>query len=284
MSRENYYTVPLSVLRSGTTELQALENALAVGIVNAGVGFASSKDEEEVEEALEAAKERAGEMNSPQSMPPKDALYNASGLRLERPDAVALWDKALLGWSILKITGGNRTADAQTWLRLHRHAEVFFRIKSDFMWAAINTARRDAGRDTTVERPLSWREFRVIAAILSGKVNSHNFSFLGWETIQARSCGYHTKKLFEANERSLPEHCQPLSRWMIRDACDKLEALDFFTRVRYSKGESGGFTAYSFKLTRNGLVEAVKRWTDANTTFKSKVKGHRKSDQEAFTK
>jgi hypothetical protein len=282
--KATYYTAPLSILRSGKTELEALTNALDVGIVNAGVGFTASKDEEEVEEAMEAARERAKEKGHPSTMPSRDILYDASGTPLHRHDAVELWDKALLGWNILRITGGNRTTDAQTWLRLHRHGEVFFRIKSKFMWGAINTARRDAGGDVTVERPLSWREFRVIAAVLSGKVNSHNFSFLGWEIIQARSCGFHTKALFEANKNLLPEHCQPLSRWMIRDACDKLESLDFFARVRYSKGGSGGLTAYSFKLTRDGLIEAVNRWTDSNATFKNKVKGHRKSDQAAFNK
>jgi hypothetical protein len=280
----NYYTAPLSILRSGKTELEALTNALDVGIVNAGVGFTASKDEEEVEEAMEAAKEKAEEKGHPGKMPARDILYDASGTPLHRHDAVELWDKALLGWKILGITGGNRTSDAQAWLRLHRQGEVFFRIKSEFMWGAIYTARRYAGGDDTVERPLSWREFRILAAILSGKANSHKFSFLGWETIQARSCGYHTKALFEANKDSLPEHCQPLSRWMIRDACDKLEGLDFFARVRYSKGGSGGLSAYSFKLTRDGLTEAVNRWRDSNATFQNKVKDHRKGDQAAFNK
>jgi hypothetical protein len=71
---------------------------------------------------------------------------------------------------------------------------------------------------------------------------------------------------------------------MIRDACDKLEGLDFFARVRYSKGGSGGLSAYSFKLTRDGLTEAVNRWRDSNATFQNKVKDHRKGDQAAFNK
>lgn len=280
----NYYTAPLSVLRSGKTELEALTNALDVGIVNAGVGFTASKDEEEVEEAMEAARDKAEKRGQPRAMPRNHTLHDSDGRPLSHSDAVEIWDKALLGWKILGITGGNRTADAQTWLRLHRQGEVFFRIKDDFLWTAIKTAKEEAGQDVEINRRLSWREFRILAAILSGKANSHKFSFLGWETIQARSCGYHTKALFEANKDSLPEHCQPLSRWMIRDACDKLEGLDFFARVRYSKGGSGGLSAYSFKLTRDGLIEAVNRWTDSNATFKNKVKDHRKGDQAAFNK
>ena len=282
MSTENYYTVPLALLRSGQTELEALSNALDVGIVNVGVGFAESRDADEVEAALDTARERAVKQNLPQTMPPKDVLDDASGYRLARAEAVALWDKALLGWSVLGVIGGNRTTDAQAWLKLHRQGEVFFKVKSDFMWAALNTARRAAGRECAVERALSFREFRILAAILSGTTNSYGFVFLGWEALQYRACGYHTKELFNEHKDKLPPHCQPLTRSMIRGTCDTLEALDFFGRVRYSAGGAGGYTAYSVTLQRPALVEAVRKWQAANMAFKTKVDGHRKSDQEAF--
>lgn len=282
MSTENYFKVPLSVLRSGKTELEALENALSVGIVNVGVGFAASKDEDAVKAALEAAREAARKQNLPQAMPPKDVLNHASGGRLARPDAVAIWDKALLGWSVLGLTGGDRICVAQRWLNLHRQGEVFFKVSSDFMWGAVKTARRAAGQEVAVERPLSFREFRVLAAILSAATNSYGFVFLGWEMVQARACGYHSKELFNENKSSLPPHCQPLTRSMIRGACDKLEALNFFGRVQYSAGVAGGYTAYSVTLQRPALIEAVKKWQAANMAFKTKIDGHRKSDQEAF--
>lgn len=69
---------------------------------------------------------------------------------------------------------------------------------------------------------------------------------------------------------------------MIRGACDKLEALGFFGRVRYAGGGVGGLMAYSVTLERAALVDAVKRWQMANMAFKTKVDSHRKSDQEAF--
>lgn len=280
----NYYTAPLSILRSGKTELEALTNALDVGIVNAGVGFTAAKDEEEVEEAMEAAREKAEEKGYPSKMPARDILYDASGTPLHRHDAVEIWDKALLGWKILGITGGNRTADAQAWLRLHRQGEVFFRIKSEFMWGAIYTERRDAGGDDTVERPLSWREFRILAAILSERTNKYGFAFIGWKTIQARACGYHSRKLFEANKEALPSHCEPLTSSKIYATCDKLEALGFYARTQYSKGPRGGFMAYSFKLERKALIQAVKNWAAANASFKTKVDSFRDSDRESFAK
>lgn len=282
MSTEKYYTVPLAVLRSGQTELEALENALKVGIVNVGVGFAESRDRDEVRAALETAREKAGKQNLPQTMPPKDVLNHSSGYRLAKAEAVAIWDKALLGWSVLELTGGNRTANAQVWLNLHRQGEVYFKISSDFMWGAVKTARRAAGEEETVDRPLSFREFRILAAILSAKPNSYGFVFLGWEVLQHRACGYHTKELFNEHKDKLPPHCQPLTRSMIRGTCDKLEALNFFGRVRYSAGGAGGYTAYSVILERAALVDAVRKWQAANMAFKKKVDGHRKSDQEAF--
>jgi hypothetical protein len=282
MSTENYFTVPLAVLRSGGTELEALENAVTVGMVNAGVGFAASKDEDAVRAALEAARERAGKQNHPQTMPPKDVLNHASGYQLAKSEAVAIWDKALLGWGVLGIIGGNRTTDAQAWLKLHRQGEVFFKISSDFMWGAVKTARRAAGEEVAVERAISFREFRILAAILSAPTPSYGFVFLGWEALQHRACGYHTKELFNEHKDKLPPHCQPLTRSMIRGTCDRLEALGFFGRVRYSAGVAGGYTAYSVTLERPALIEAVKKWQAANMAFKTKIDGHRKSDQEAF--
>lgn len=286
MSGGCYYTANLSVLRSGNSELNALNNVLCCGIVNAGIGFAKTKDDEEVEEAMQSAREKASKDDGRVSALKSDcdALSGGElGFR-SRVDAAELWNNALLGWSILGISGGNRTAEAQTWLRLHRHGEVFFRIKGDFLWKAIGTARREAGLESSIGPSLSWREFRVLAAILSAKTNSYGFVFLGWEIIQARACGYHSKKLFNENKATLPPHCQPLTRSMIRGVCDKLEALGFFGRVRYAQGGVGGLMAYTVTLERAALVEAVKKWQAANGAFKAKVDSHRRSDQEAFTR
>lgn len=282
MSDDKYFTIPLSILRSGKSEMEALDNAISVGIVNAGVGFTKTGDQDEVEEMLEAARRRAEKQGEFSKMRKEDSLKDASGITLFRTDAESLWNQALLGWQILDVNGGNRTEDAQRWLNLHRQGEVFFRIKDDFLWTAVNTARRDSGADVAVNRPLSWREFRVLAAILSAKVNSYGFVFMGWEVIQARASGYHSKDLFFDHKDHLPGHCKPLTRSVIRGTCEKLEALGFFARVRYAAGPSGGYMAYSVTMERTALQDAVNRWRADNDAFKTKIASHRKSDQEAF--
>jgi hypothetical protein len=280
MSESKYFTAPISALRSGTAPVEVVENILDIGIVNTGVGLSNTMPDDEYEAALEEAQKRAAKFNEPQEMPSKDALWYADGSRLARDDAETLWNQALVGWNVHSVTGGSRTGDAQMWLKLTTPGEVFFKVRSDFLWTALRTAKDEDG----LEQRISWREFRILAAILSARTNQYGFAFIGWETLQARACGYHSKKLFNANKETIPSHCEPLTRSMIRGCCDKLEALGFFARVRYSTGEAGGLMAYSFKLERSALIEAVKKWAAANASFDTKVDGHRKSDQEAFKK
>ena len=280
MSESKYFTAPISALRSGTAPVEAVENILNIGIVNTGVGLSKTLDEEEFEEALEKARKRAAKFKESQEMPPKDALWHADGSRLGRGEAETLWNQSLVGWNAHSITGGSRTRDAQSWLKLTTPGEVFFKVRSDFLWTAVKTAREEDG----LEQRVSWREFRILAAILSERTNKYGFAFIGWETIQARACGYHSKKLFKANKEAIPSHCEPLTRSMIYATCDKLEALGFYARTRYSKGRTGGYMAYSFKLERKALIQAVKNWAAANASFKTKVNSLRDSDRDSFAK
>lgn len=287
MSKEDkYYTVPLSVLRSGQSLANALENCLHVGIVNAGIGFKKINDEEEYELLLDRAREQADKEKAPIEPPKNLKLRDASGTLISLQQANELRENALAGWKLLNIHGGKPEDFAQSYLTHYRKGEVFFRIKSDWLWNAIYTARRESGMDTTsYSKPMSWREFRILAAILSAKVNTYGFTFLGWESIQALACGYHNKKLFCEGRASLPAHCQPLSRQMIRDACENLEALGCFARCRYARGERGGFSAYSFRHPkRDDLIASVKQWDDANRSFKTKTKAFRNSDKLAFSR
>jgi hypothetical protein len=280
MSESKYFTAPISALRSGTAPVEAVENILNIGIVNTGVGLSNTMPEEEYQEALEEAQKRAAKYKEPQKMPPRDFLVRADGLRLSQPTAEKLWNQALVGWNVHRITGGSRTRDAQSWLKMTSHGEVFFKVRSDFLWTAVKTAREEDG----LEQRISWREFRILAAILSARTNKYGFAFIGWETIQARACGYHSKELFKANKEAIPSHCEPLTISKIYATCDKLEALGFYARTQYSKGRTGGYMAYSFKLERKALIQAVKNWAAANASFKIKVDSFRDSDRDSFAK
>ncbi|MDB6005073.1 MAG: hypothetical protein JWR15_2060 [Prosthecobacter sp.] len=271
-----YFTAPLSILRSGTSPLDVLNRCLSCGIVNAGLGYRKTHGEDAFQQKLAeaiASAEAQGE-EDPLPLDP----WNESPLYLE---------EALVGATIVGVQGGDREQDT---LNYKQHCEpdaVFFRIRSDWMWNAIHTTDESGEEEEKAEKrkPLNWREFRILAAILSAKVNSYGFTFLGWESIQARACGFHSKALFEAGKATLPEHCQPLSRDVIRAELEKLEALGFFARCRYSKGERGGLMAYSLRHPkREGLVQAIQKWVADNQSFKAKVTALRAADMAAFTK
>ena len=281
---DKYFTAPLAILRSGTSAREALGNALHFGIVSAGIGYQQTHDADEFDTLLDEGKRHAEKQNQPTKPTTRFTLTDADGKPMTREESERIWNCALAGSKLLDVSGGNRASHAQTWATHHKQGQVFFRIKSEWLWNAIYTARKEAGEEVKNEfKPMSWREFRLLSAILSSKVNTYHFTFLGWESIQARACGFHSKELFEKGRATLPAHCEPLTRQMIRDGCDKLEALGFFARCRYSRGRTGGLMAYSFRHPkREGLQAAVLQWDAANHSFKTKTASHRASDQAAF--
>lgn len=274
---QTYFTVPLALLRAGKDELATLEHSISCGIVNAGIGYLHKHGEEAFQQRLADAQDEAVARGED---PPTVHPWDASPESLEA---------AVVGAHLVGVVDGCRAADAISHRQHNQPGGVFFRLRSDWMWNALHTARQatgDPSEESAEERkPLTWREFRVLAAILSAKVNSYGFVFLGWESIQARACGFHNKELLQAGKAGLPAHCQPLSRDVIRATLDKLEALGFFARCRYSTGGRGGLTAYSFRHPeRQGLVESIRQWAADNRAFQAKVAALRAEDLAAFTK
>lgn len=279
---DRYFTAPLAILRSGQSALDALDAAVCSGIVNAGLGYLSTHGEDEYNTLLEQADRAAEKLGMPVTPPPRFALKDCDGKPIANARAVELWRAAHAGSKLCGVIGGNRATDAQTWATHRREGEVFFQIKSEWLWGAVYTARAENGSDVKNDfKPLLWREFRILAAILSAPVKKfQGFVFLGWETIQARACGFHRKDLFAANREELPPHCQPLTRSQIDLTTSRMEVLKFYLRFRYSKGDRGGKTAYSFRHeTREKLAEAVGKF-QAEHCFKPTVDANRAKDRE----
>lgn len=270
---DHYYILPLSILHSGQSALQVLNQCISCGIVNAGLGHRQVHGETAFQALLAQAH--------------ADAQARGEAVKRQPNIQQELWDAALAGARLLGISGGSRAGDVQTHQQhTQTPRQVLFRMRHDWMWNAVYHARTLEG-DTArpPDKPFTWREFRIIAAILSAKLNSHDFAFLGWESIQARACGYHTKALLQAAQTAgtLPAHCQPLTRDMIRHDLDKLESLGFFGRCRYSTGPCGGYTAYSFRHPRRtDLIAAVQQWAHVKASFKAKAAENRAEDLAAF--
>lgn len=277
---DNYFTAPLAILRTQDSHLAVLEASVCYGIVNAGIGYERENGEDAFKELLEQATKVAKDRGE-ESKPPKGMnLMDASGQPLTQYDAERYWKYAHAGRKLLGITGGNARLSAARWLNHHRAGQVFFKVNSSWLWGAVYQARREAGEDVTSDyKPLSWREFRILAAILSAGCNRHGFVYLGWESIQARACGFHSKELFETGKASLPEHCQPFTRDQIMRTCERLEGLRFFLRLRDSKGPRGGLMAYSFRHeTRELLADAIAKKKAENSSLETQVKQNREAD------
>jgi hypothetical protein len=278
---DRYFTAPLSILRRGKNPLEALLIALHCGIVNAGIGYQKAHGEDDFKTLLNDANEDAEKRRIPTRPPPNFRLKTPEGREMTKWESENVWLCAHAGAKLCGVTGGNRADDAQVWATNRYEGEVFFRITSEWLWGAIDTQRRDAGVDVTSDfKPLSWREFRILAAVLSAPVNRQGFVFLGWESIQARSCGFHNKALFAAGHESLPPHCQPLTRSQIDLTTSRLEVNRFYIRFRYSKGDRGGKTAYSFRHDSREKIAAAVGEHQSHCCIKQAVQANRTRDRE----
>jgi hypothetical protein len=261
---DHYFTFPLAVLhgRKAVKEspLSCINLALNCGMLNAGKGHRHHHGNEAFAERLhEACSKRDIKPVGPYTM-----------------KAEALVGAELCGVTLGAYDHGNLQRIASEAESIETGGPLV-RMKADFLWAAINQARAEELPDFEwPDHGISWREFRILCAILSMKPNRHGFVFVGWELIKARSSGFANKEAFAAADR-IPGHLAPaLTRKQIRTTCDTLENLGFFARFRLSTGPRGGLTAYSFRHDRDALAAAVCDW--ANFRDRSKVKENRAKD------
>lgn len=271
--QDHYFTFPLAVLNGEdfnyagkcpvATPLNCIELALHCGIVGAGKGFRHHQGQSDYQARL------------------TEICDKLKMGKTSRPGPCSSKGEVLVGAEICNVELGNQ--DSSHLERIAEHARnspkggPLVRMKSDFFWAALYQARAEA--DPAVpwpERGMSWREFRILCAILSVKTNRAGFAFIGWETIQARSCGFTTKEAFRAAAK-IPDHlAPPLTHKQIRPTCEVLENLGFYARFHFSSGSRGGRMAYSVRHTREELGDAV---CDAvNFSDRVKIKANREAD------
>lgn len=265
MSQEDkYFTFPLTILgakEDDTTPLNCLYLAVDCGCLNAGKGFLNRNDWDSFEESFDVACQH----------------FDLEWASTPDPDSLAA--RYVLGAKICGV-GLPQGCDTARCAQMAQDAEApkmpFIRMAAKLVWAAIDQARYEA--DPTYEKPehgLSWREFRVLAAILSWPETKEGFTSPGWESIQARANGFVTKDAFKKAER-LADHLPKLSRRQIRDTLNTLEALNMFARFRLSTGKRGGRMFYSFRHSREELAEAVCRKT--NFQDRARVRENREED------
>lgn len=271
---DNYFTFPLQVLWGPKPDSklkrppviaphECIELAINCGMINAGKGYRKNNDNDQFIERLHQACDNRG---------------LSTDIINRIPDNC---EEILLGSDLCNVQlGSYETYSLQG--RLTKACKVIpggpmVRMAAKYMWPAFEQARADADQSNPrPERGISWREFRILCAILSVPTNRANFAFIGWETIETRSCGFATKEAFKAVP-NIPDHlAPPLTRKVIRPICEALEDLGFYARFRFSTGKTGGYMAYSVRHTRDELAQAVCDFV--NFRDRAKIKANRASD------
>jgi hypothetical protein len=268
MKSNNFVKFPLSLLRSGRSEVSATIAIFCTAVRNVGIGFRSTREEREFDALLDKGLD----------------VWDDGEFSMDENDYEAITvGSELLGLESLP----GQTIISEALCEADSLPEVpFVTLKMDFLKALLLALHlqdwlgKPEGK--SARRVLSWREFRVLCAIISAKPNRKNFCFLGWETIAARASGFTTKTEARKRAASLPEHAQLLSRSQICTTLKRLEALRFFMRFNYSRGARGGYSAYSIRhSTREQLAESVIDWADYNNVT---VSENRQADQELCRK
>jgi len=146
-----------------------------------------------------------------------------------------------------------RHDEAQVFLRIASAAAQNNRvnIKTELFWSCHSTV---TGKD--VDRSLSWREFRVLSALLS-KVGTSKYAKCGWQEIAARACGWCGKKdkALATNHAVARRNPLVLSREQIRTTLARLESDQFFARFQYRRAES--WFSFSCGDDREALVKWI---------------------------
>ena len=165
MSEENYLKFPLAILqglnRNDSTPNEILKDALCYGVINAGIGFKKNNADECYEKLLEEAWEdvwdRLGFDYDEISYEIKNTLVGTRVCRV-----------ALSTGSILNAPGIYR--------EYSKHVFPLVTLKSDIFWSAYHQIAHEEGeRDHPPEKSISWREFRILCAILSVKKEPGGF-------------------------------------------------------------------------------------------------------------
>jgi hypothetical protein len=259
MSEEKYFTFPLAVIRTqNSSALDCLNLALNCGIMNAGLGY-QKNNPEEFEETY-------------------DRIIDEQDIEGDDREEM---QAAIVGAEICRVSNSNPSQV----VRLHKRAligagGVYLRMKASFLWAAVRQARweQDPVLHDRPEHGISWREFRVLAAILSAKESKKGIRVPSVEQIRVRTMGCISKKEF-ASITSFPDHLLPmLSVKQVGNTLNALEDLGFFARFRLSTGSKGGKLFYSFKHSRTELAKVV--IDQANFRNRQKIIDHRAADLE----
>ena len=124
-------------------------------------------------------------------------------------------------------------------------------VATPFFWNCLYTLRGEKP-----DKPLSYREFSVLCAVLS-KVGRKGFASCSWREVQRRALGYLTEKEMCENLPSRSDKAAPLSRQQIRTVLESLHRCGFFARYAVGNGQRSFLSYYSVRMNPQQLAEAA---------------------------
>ena len=234
-----FYRFPVALLSLYPGDpLATLNQIIDWCVVDVGIAICEGLDSEEVEQHAQGMDEERFDKEKPKG----------------RQQQIAF-----IGQLTLKITGLSLPSALKRYSNLNDYLDgcdppsVMNRanMKHEWIWNCLYTLR---GKPS--ERTMSWREFRILAAILS-KVGSSKYAKCGWQEIQARAAGWCGKVNARAATPDEQNRREPLelSREMIRSTLNRLEADKFFARFQYARHET--WFSFSCGDDRSTLVKWI---------------------------
>ncbi|WP_038169741.1 hypothetical protein [Verrucomicrobium sp. BvORR106] len=262
-----YFRFPLSALTYGSLPSECLAAIIDYSVVSAGIG-AEQGDNDAYADLVDA--------NPLPDPPTEEEMYHDTW-----------YGNVCAGALLTEVEIGDWRGAKDRYFEVSGHCRGFPKsalvtIKAAWVWDALETALREEGKEPRNGTPggwVTWREFRVLCAVLS-VIGAKSFAWASTNTFLHRVCGY--TSALARSQTKLPnlEHCQPLTRWMLEGTLNRLEELRFFLRVRISKSPTGrgGRTAYSIRHeSREALIKEIR------TPKYSKTGDYRKADYNLWT-
>lgn len=124
-------------------------------------------------------------------------------------------------------------------------------VKAAWLWNCL-----EGLRGKRPAKPLSYREFSVLCAVLS-KIGKKKFASCSWHEVQCRALGYATAREMQDDLPKRSDKAEPLSRQQVRKTLADLDRMCFFVRYAVGNGKRSFLSYYSQRLNRTRLAEAA---------------------------
>jgi hypothetical protein len=230
---DRYVTIPLAWIRLCNSPLDFFERGIHFAAREAGLGLRQKEPGHFEHRVAEFLAEH-------------DLNHEIESEEIDAP--------SIAGWSLLQFKSPDPTG--QTTARIHKILDAIippekisprFRVSWSIFHTSWETQRFEAGHIEEPPRQISWREFRILLALLSIRNKPWNRNKIEFEAsaqdIRVQSCGF-TKNENLQKAQSFPEHAAPFSRDQIERTMGNLDKLGFFHRRKVSKGKCGGLWKY----------------------------------------